>query len=159
MAADTGILEAMDNAGISHGDPLVSMGHAVLPVPQTAPIPDLMKASDCICYVTKSPNTVANEVICQSVCQRVGSPQVVDIELLLKGSGTFTWDDTNSGFSVDGGTNYYALEPDTTDPRNDTGVLVVDQEYQYTMVLDMTDHIDDFLEQEQVDYLVSFSVS
>jgi hypothetical protein len=158
---DTGVPEAMENAGLPLGSPLVSAGFRSRPVPQSVPIPEVIRVADCVCYVDRAPEAVDLFVTCQSVCQRPGDPQTVDVVLLLRGSGTFDWDDTNSGFSLDGGSTWHALDPDTGDPlQSPLSGLVVDQEYQYTMVLDMADHIDDFLAgQEEVRYLVGFTVS
>lgn len=157
---DTGIPEALSNAGLSFGDPLVAPGHRVMPIPQSAPVPELIQAADCVCYVEKQPDTVTLDVTCQSACQRVGEPQKVDLDLLLEGSGTFDWDDTNSGFSIDGGTTYNAILPDTGDAQQDplTGV-VVSQERQYRMVLDMSEHLDNFLTVDEFCFLVSFTTS
>ena len=165
----TGLKEAQEAAAISFmPNSSVPPGYRQIPVPSPLPDLDNLDGTMCVVQVVKDPVPPAGEVLCQSVCQRVATPDVVDLRVLLVGDGTFTWDGVNSGFSLDGGVNWYALDPDTmaegADPING---VVVDRERQFNFVLDLADHIDSWNQYyggfigdpDPIDFRVSFTVT
>lgn len=162
MAEDpTGVREAQEAAVLSFiPNSSVPPGYRQLPVPSPLPNLGALDGTMCVVQVVKDPVAPTGRVVCQSVCQRVVEPNVVDLRVLLVGEGTFTWDDTNSGFSLDGGVNYYALDPDTGDPAADpTDGVVVDRERQFNFVLDLDVHYDDGTGvDDPIDFRVSFTV-
>lgn len=157
----TGLDEARLTAGIPINQPITAAGYRPL-TSSTGYDPDLLTGLDCLCVVEKLADALTGEVVCQAICQRAGTPSYVDLTVLLKGEGTFDWDNANSGFSVDEGTSWYELLPKTTGEdamASDTSGLEVDGQLPFNMVLDMDEHIDDFLEQTGIDYLLTFTVS
>jgi len=149
---------AMTTAGLTFGNPPLPPGYRQMAIPSLSPNMTVLGEADCVCVVSYSPAAAELAVECQSICQRVSNPEIVDVVVLLRGNGLYDWDDTNSGFSLDEGVTWHALDPDTGDalqsPLTD---IDVDQSYLYTMVLDMSTHIDDFLTgQDQVDFRLSF---
>ena len=158
----TGPEEAQVAAAISFvPNSAVPPGYRQIPVPSSLPNLDGLLGTECVVQVVKDPTPPAGEVIFQSACQRVEDPNLVDLRVLLIGVGTFTWDDTNSGFSLDDGVNYYALDPDTTDPQQDeVGGVTVDRELQFNFVLPLDDHYDDGTGPvSDIDFRVSFTVT
>jgi hypothetical protein len=158
----TGIEEAMLTAGIPVLDVFV-YEPGIRPVPLTTGTlidEEYYSGAECICLVSYDPDAPSGEVQCQSICQRVATPNIIDLRVLLVGEGVWDWDDTNSGFSVDGGTNWYALDPETGDEEQDslTGILV-DGQTPWTMVLDMDSHIDDFTAQDVIDFQLTFNIT
>ena len=157
----TGIDDAMTAAGIPSTLSLIPLGYRPL-TSGTGYDPDLLTGSDCMCVVEKLADAITGEVVCQAICQRAATPSYVDLTVLLKGTGTFDWANDNSGFSVDKGTTWYELLPKTTGEdsmASDTSGLEVDGQLPFNMVLDMDEHIDDFLNQTGIDYLLTFTVS
>jgi len=154
---ETGLLDAMLDAGIPAPTQNADPYYQARPVMTGYDI-EMLAGADCICVIEKMPEPVDLEVMCQSVCQRPATPNFVDLVVLLKGYGTFSWDEPNSGFSIDDGSNWYGLDPSGGDPlASDTGAFIVTGQRPFTMVLDMDLHVDDWADQSGINYLLSFT--